>query len=225
MENKFFEILICAYGNHFNLIKKLLDSIFKYSGLNNKIHVGLNEGSSETKNYLRALLDQQKISTLIDSSKNINKDPMMRLLIDLVNTPYIIWFDDDCYVNKKNWDRIVCAQIEVYKANIFGFGHVMEKDEKYMNFLKKRSWYKNRKSKDENIGYFPIGGTWVGECEYLRKYNYPDRDMIKRNDDMLLGDLLYQTSGTFETLYGWNDVFIVNQSERRGNGENEWKNF
>lgn len=226
MENQTFEILICAYGNYPHLIKRLMESLFNNSSLVHKIHVGLSECGNETKHYLRNLLDNNKITTLIESNININKDPIMRLLIDLVNSPYMVWFDDDNYINESGWDQKLQLQILNSNADILGFPHVGDRSFEYTQFLKSNSWYNNIIREDKpNTCFFPIGALWAGKCEYLRKYDYPNRNMIKKNDDMLLGDLLHQTSGSFETIKGWNEVFMVNKESRRGNGEEGWKNF
>jgi hypothetical protein len=224
MENNTFEILICAYGDHPVLIKRLMESLFKYSTLNHKIHVGLNVGSNESKTYLRGLLDSNKITTLIESNININKDPMMRILTDLVDSPYLIWFDDDTYVNEKDWDVKLVKQVSATQADVLGFPHVIGYNEKYLEFLKTRSWYSNKiRERDPTTCYFPVGGLWVAKCEYLRTHNYPDRDMIHTHysqwtGDMVVGDLLYQTGGTCKTLIGWDSIFKVNKADRRGNG-------
>ena len=224
--NNTFEILICAYGDYPELIQRCIGSIFEYGSLNSKIHVGLNDGGKRTKQYLRNLLDENKIYTLIESNININKDPIMRILIDLVDSPYLIWFDDDSYVNKKDWDIQLVKQISETQSDVLGFPHVVGYNENYLKFLKTRSWYSNKiRKSDPNICHFPVGGIWGAKCEYLRKYDYPDRNMIKKSDDMLLGDLLHQTSGSFQTINGWNEVFMVNKEYRRGNGEDGWKNY
>jgi hypothetical protein len=226
MENNTFEILICAYGDHPVLIKRLMESLFKYSTLNHKIHVGLNVGSNDSKNYLRELLDSKKITTLIESNININKDPMMRLLMDLVEVPYMVWIDDDSYINKKGWDQHLQVKMLTNQADVLGFSHCVGRTNLYSKFLETQAWYKNIvRPNAPNTCYFPIGAFWAAKCEYLRKYDYPNKQMIKRNDDMLLGDLLHQTSGSFESIGGWDDIFMVNKEHRRGDGEHGWKNF
>jgi hypothetical protein len=225
MNNKF-EVLICCYGNYYDISKKCIDSILQHKTLPLKIHVGLSECCNETKKYYRHLLDTAQISSLIDCNVNINKDPMFRMLLDLVDTEYMIWFDDDSYIRKPNWDQTLNEQIQNHPVDVLGFPHVNGRNALYIDFLKSRSWYKGIKHPTQpSTCFFPVGGLWVGRCEYLRKYDYPDRNMIKRNGDMLLGDLLLQTSGTFHTLFGWEDTFMVNKAERRGNGEYGFKNF
>lgn len=222
-----FEVLICCYGDYYSISQRCIDSILKYKTLDNlKIHIGLSECADKTKNYFRNLLDHQHIDTLIESNININKDPMMRLLLDLVNTDYMVWFDDDSYVNSYGWDQKLQQQIEHTKVDVLGFPHVVGYNDTYKKFLYSRQWWNNKiRADSSNTCHFPVGGLWAARCEYLRKYNYPDRNMIKKHGDMLVGDLLFQTDGTFATLYGWNDTFMVNKAERRGGGEDGWKNF
>lgn len=222
-----FEVLVCCYGDYLDISKRCIDSILQYKSFDNlKIHIGLSDCSSLTKNYFRQLLDNSKITTLIESNININKDPMMRLLLDLVDSKYMVWFDDDSYIVKNNWDKNLQDQIAQNNVDILGFPYVVGYNQQYMSFLRTRRWWKNKiRTNDPNICHFPVGGLWAAKCEYLRKYNYPDRNMIKKHDDMLLGDLLFQTNGSFDTMYGWNDTFMVNKNDRRGDREDGWKNF
>jgi len=215
--NNTFEILICAYGDYPELIQRCISSILEHGSLNSKIHVGLNDGSTRTKQYLRNLLDENKICTLVESNINLHKDHMMRILTDLVDSPYLIWFDDDSYVNEKDWDVQLVKQIFETQTDVLGFPHVVGYNAQYLEFLKTRSWYSNKiREPDPNVCHFPVGGVWVTKCEYLRKHNYPDRKMIKWSGDMLVGDLLHQTGGSWTTLIGWDSIFKVNKSERRG---------
>jgi hypothetical protein len=229
--NNTFEILICTYGDYPELIQRCVNSILENSSLNNKIHIGLNDVGARTKQYLRNLLDENKICTLVESNTNLNKDPVMRILTDLVDSPYLIWFDDDSYVDEKDWDVQLVKQISETQADVLGFPHVIGYNKEYLEFLKTRSWYSNKiREGDPTTCHFPVGGVWVAKCEYLRKHNYPDRNMIHTHysrwtGDMIVGDLLYQTGGSSATLIGWDSIFKVNKADRRGNGEDGWKNF
>lgn len=222
-----FEILICAYGNYPQLISRLINSILNNSDNKNKIHVGLNEGGLGSKAFLRNLIDNGKIASLIEVNPNIHKDRMMRKLIDCVNKDHFIWFDDDCYITRKGWDTEV---INYMKQNplfdIAGFPHMSHRlvwpynDPSYHEFLHQRPWYKGIIQPNESECLFPVGGTWIARVEYLRKYDFPDRGMYLRwhqhRDDMLMGDFIKETGGQFDVLFGWDDLFKVNKADRRG---------
>ena len=63
-----------------------------------EVHVGCNACGARTIARLRELLDAGDIDTLIESRRNLNKDPMMRLLVDLSRAPYVLWMDDDSHL-------------------------------------------------------------------------------------------------------------------------------
>jgi hypothetical protein len=220
-----FDILICAYGDHFGISKRCIDSVLNLTAQPVNIHIGLNKCGSDTKNYCRQLLDNQKISTIIDSNINMNKDPMMRKLIDCVQNEYFLWLDDDSYVNEKFWDLKVREFIKD-NFDVAGFPHVSNRlawpynNPPYYEYLKNRPWFNGIIKKDENNCVFPVGGCWLAKTEYLRKHNFPDRGMHLRwhqhRDDMLMGDMIKETEAKWKTLFGWQSIFMVNQAERRG---------
>lgn len=225
-----FDVLVCCYGDYVNIAKRCLDSVINLSSQNLNIHVGLNECGADTKNYCRNLLDNNKITTLIESNININKDPMMRKLIDCVNSDYFLWLDDDTFPTKEGWDNLVLESLNK-EYDVGGFTHVSNRNSYagYKNFLEKRPWFhsweKYKSYKDSNLQNdhipFPIGFLWVGKTKYFLKNNFPDKYMIKKCDDMLLGEMIYQTDANFYHLGELWDYFDKNTSPRRGFGESE----
>lgn len=221
-----FDVLVCCYGNYHDIAKRCLDSVVDLSSQSLNIHVGLNECGINTKNYCRNLLDNSKITTLIDSRINLNKDPMMRKLIDCVNSEYFLWLDDDSYITEKDWDLKIGDHISNNDFDISGFPHISNRlnwpynDPPYYNYLKERPWFNNVIQENEESCVFPVGGCWIANAEYLRKYNFPDRGMFERwhqhRDDMLMGDMMKETNAKWSTLFGWENIFMVNKASRRG---------
>lgn len=229
--NANFDIIICCYGEYYELIKKSVDSVINYLSFPVRIHIGLNNCDIKTKNYFRELLDKNQIATLIDSNQNINKDPMMRKLIDCVKSEYFLWLDDDTYPIKKGWDRLIQESTK-FKYDVGGFAHISSRNvfPEYKSFLEKRPWfkswdkYKNVENEDllkEKI-IFPIGYVWTGKKDFFIKNNYPDQLMIKKCDDMLLGEMIYQTDAKFHLLGPLWDYFEKNSYQRRGDGEDKF---
>lgn len=219
-----FEILVLCYGNFPHLSKRCLDSIiYKATGNDLRIHVGMNQCGTETRQYIRDLLDNGLITTAIDSNINLNKDPMMRKLIDCVSSDYLMWFDDDGYVAQDGWNNELNEIIQNNpNTDVFGFPHISGRDSSYSNILQQRPWYDPSFRFGRNIN-FPIGGLWIAKKTYLINNDYPDRGMKSRldqhMDDRLLGDMMAVTGGKFYTLDGWESKFFVNKSDRRGEGD------
>jgi hypothetical protein len=218
--------LLCCYGDYQNIVKRCLDSVIDLSYQNLNIHVGLNECGEDTKNYCRNLLDNNKINTLIDSRINLNKDPMMRKLIDCVNSEYFLWLDDDSYITEKNWDLKINDHITNNRFDVSGFPHVSNRlnwpynNPSYYEYLKERPWFKGIIDPKDEICYFSIGACWIGRTQYIIYNNYPDKGMYERwhqhRDDMLLGDMIIETQGKWTQMIGWDTTFKVNKFCRRG---------
>jgi hypothetical protein len=225
-ENKTFDVLVCCYGDYLDIAQRCLNSIINLSSQNLNIHVGLNECGYNTKNYCRNLLDNSNITTLIDSRINLNKDPMMRKLIDCVNNEYFLWLDDDSYISEKNWDLKVIEHINSNDFDISGFPHISHrlawpyKDPSYYEYLRQRPWFRDNIKPDMSQCHFSIGACWIGRTQYLVDNNYPDKGMNQRwhqhRDDMLLGDMIIETGGRWRHMFGWDSTFKVNKADRRG---------
>jgi hypothetical protein len=225
MNNKF-EVLICCYGDYLDIAKRCIGSLLRLSSQPLKIHIGTNECGIKTKIYLRNLFDKKDIATLIESNTNLNKDPMMRKLIDCVNSEYFLWLDDDSYITENLWDVMVNDHIQNHQFDVSGFPHYSNRlswpynNPPYHEFLKQRPWFNNITQPSEADCLFPVGGCWLAKTEYIRQHNYPDHGMHLRwhqhRDDMLIGDMIKETQGKFVTLFGWDSIFKVNKSPRRG---------
>ncbi len=77
------------------------------------------------------------------------------------------------------------------------------------------------------VSTFPVGGCVLMRTSFVKKHNYPDVAMIKRFDDIILGDLCEQVKGR---LRGFSrelhQLTKINAGKRRGEGEDEhtgWK--
>lgn len=231
-------ILMCAYGNfpHITIttIKQML--LLAEDPTRLQFMIGMNECGEETTAYLRKLYGEGTIEVLIESRVNRNKDPMMRVLIDLVEEPYFAWFDDDTFPTKKGWDTKVLGQINaLHPFDAAGTIWTARRDlfPGYVQFAAKRPWFKSwtipQEAKNHNLKHsavFPHGAFWLGRADFLRQHNYPDRDMIKKCDDMLLGEMINQVGGSLKTTADCS--VVLNSALRRGTGEkveDGWKGF
>lgn len=228
-----FEVLMCCYGDYPDVSNKAVDSIIATKEKDIKIRVALNKCGMETKKHFRKLLDENKIETLYEFNSNINKDPAMRKLIDACESDYFLWLDDDTFPNKKGWVEFIEDSFKDMQYDVGGFTHVSGRGgyNGYKKFLEKRPWFKSwdkyNEYKDNNLKGdsipFPIGFLWVGKTEYFIRNNFPDKDMVKKCDDMLLGEMIYQTNGLFKHLGSLWGYFDRNTTPRRGDGEASFK--
>jgi hypothetical protein len=226
LNSKSFSVLIGCYGNYPQYSLRAVDSVLGYD----KIYVGMNECCRETKTKLRDYIDKGKISCLIDSKDNINKDPMMRLLVDMIDTKYFIWMDDDSWFISSEWKDIIEEFISKNEFECAGHIYFQHKTPKYKSFLEKRPWYVSATSfleePHKDIVWFATGGLFIGRTDFFRTFNFPDKLMVKRSDDLLLGDLISQHGGRLISFSSSiMNIIKISDGDRRGGGEddNGWK--
>lgn len=233
---KILPVLFLAYGNFPEVTLASIQRIVSLAsdeGTRLKLIVAMNSCGPETIAGLRRLVTEGKIHTLIESNENINKDPMMRIMIDLVDEPYFLWLDDDSYPTSYGWDIRILNYINAeHPFDAAGPMLVAPRIymEGYTDFVQRRPWFDEWKIfydvehtlYNKNV-VFPHGAFWIGNAAFVRKYNYPDREMVKRADDMLLGELIIQKGGKLNVLPSL--TFRYNTRPRRGNGETTAEGF
>jgi hypothetical protein len=164
---------------------------------------------------LRSHLDGGRIDLLVESRANINKDPMMRVLIDLCQTPYILWLDDDSHF-RAGWDEHILEFIKAHDPFDVA-GHILiwkNRGLRHKAFLRTRNWYHSRAREKTPIKY-PHGAFFIARTEFVRKHDFPDRNMVKHLDDTLLGELCQQQEGR---LINTGTCFNIRSRVRIGNG-------
>jgi hypothetical protein len=222
-------ILLCLYGNYHDLSLRAVHSVIdtdkeRACG----IYVGMNQCCPTTVAGVRRLTDAGFIDGLIESRGNLNKDPMMRLLIDFVDTPFLVWMDDDSYV-LPGWqvafDRFLtgCGESMDVAGHVF-YSH---RCPEYREFCRKRPWFIGDdhwlEPDHADRVWFATGGLWLARTSFLRQHGYPDRCMVKRMDDLLLGDLISQQHGRL--IHFSNEIMScirisdAGSHGRRGSGE------
>ena len=217
-------VLVGCYGGWPGYSIRAVESLINHCTSRERldIYVGCNESSPEILAVLRAHLDAGRIDALVESRRNINKDPMMRVLLELCETEYMLWLDDDSHV-LPGWDEHVLRFIETQQP-LDCAGHVFfisDRSPEYAEFLRTRPWYVSREREKEPI-WFATGGLFVARAAWLRRHDFPDRAMVKKQDDILFGDLLQQQDGVlkdFATDRGLMDRIRISDGIRRGSGE------
>ena len=103
--------------------------------------------------------------------------------------------------------------------------------DEYKGFLKQRPWWRSEEAYPNDDwrkrSWFATGGLWLARTAFLRQHNFPDRGMVKKMDDLLLGDLTAQQGGRLFD-FGHHEImkFVrISDGNRRGSGEGSdgWK--
>lgn len=225
---KLLSVLVGCYGDYpeysLRCLRSILDRCVDRSAFD--LHVGLNQCGPETTRVAREFFDSDKIDSLFESRANINKDPMMRILIERTQTPYILWFDDDSHV-LQGWDEPLLKFIQECQP-FDAAGHVFfcHRSPEYFRFLQQRPWWRGEEvyleAADRERVLFPTGGFFLARTAFLRQMNFPDRAMVKHLDDLLLGDCLHQSHGqliNFGDMPEIMDRVRISDGKRRGTGE------
>jgi len=203
-------ILIACYGDFPEYSIRALHSCA--AGIDLKkycdVHVGLNECCVETLAVARKLKDGGIIDLLVESPRNLNKDPMLRLLLDSVRTPYVLWIDDDNFFSKPSWPEAFSSFVRSeHPFDVSGlaarWGPCRSGDPGYMKFIRSRPWWRGIESQVPKLQRwipFVPGGLFIARTDFLRSHDFPDRGMIRAMDDVALGELLQQVGGRLVAL-------------------------
>jgi hypothetical protein len=186
------------------------------------MYVGCNENSPEILQVFRKYLDWGRIDALVESPRNLNKDRMMRILLEFCETPYVLWLDDDSHV-LPDWDEHLLQFIADEHPFDVG-GHVFffrSRSAEYLEFLRARPWSVAAEREQSPI-WFATGALYLARTAFLRQHNYPDRGMVKRAGDVLLGELCQQQQAVlkdFGKCRAVMDRLRIGDGNRRGHGE------
>jgi hypothetical protein len=224
-------ILIGLYGDYPELSLRAVNSVLD-NAIDHSFHlyVGMNECCPKTIAAMRHLADEGKINALIESRRNLNKDPMMRLLIDLVDTRFLLWMDDDSHL-LPGWQEAIGDFLATSGGAFDVAGHVFysNRTDKYQEFCRLRPWYVGDDHwfdpDHANRVWFATGGLWLARTAFLRWHNFPDRCMVKKQDDLLLGDLISQQRGRLlhfpNSIMDCVRISDAGDHGRRGTGEGD----
>lgn len=209
-----------------------------------RLIIGANAVGNRTQTYLEQLVKQRAIDRLHMSTVNINKCPMMRRMFQDVTTDLVWWFDDDSFIIEPNtlerWLELMRhAPAKVVQwGHQFFFGH--EDDFSYgadvVSFVKSAHWYRGKEPPSWQPGgkaefdfegrgtgdgrwFFVTGGCWMIRTAAIRALDWPDSRLIKRNDDVFLGEAIRQQGWEVEDI-GPLGV-AINTAPRRGGGEDQ----
>jgi hypothetical protein len=230
-----FSVLICLYGDYPDLSLRAVHSVVDNANGRIRLYVGMNACGARTIAQVRVLADAGRLDGVIESRRNINKDPMMRLLIEMVDTPFILWMDDDSHMQpgwQEAFERFLGAWAD--RMDVAGHVHFCHRSGDYDEFCRQRPWFLGDNHWLEpghaQRVWFATGGLWLARTSFLRLHDFPDRGMVKKMDDLLLGDLISQQHGRLvsfpDEIMKCIKISDAGAYGRRGSGEGAdgWRN-
>jgi GT2 family glycosyltransferase len=193
---------VCAllFGDHVALARRLLESLVRFTDPPAfRLRLGLNGVSRETDRLVASYESRFSNVTAIRSPRNIFKCPMMRRLFydEPIETKWIIWFDDDCYVRRADWLLGLGLAIESDPSvELWGSQHLVAPDEQSLEFIRTARWYRGlpflRRSDGRAIIVFPVGGFWAVRTDLVHALGWPDPRLIHYQTDFTLAEAVRQ---------------------------------
>jgi hypothetical protein len=233
-------VCVLTYGNHFALARRAIGSVQAFFPREDyRLVVGANAVGPETLTWLTQLERTGAIDDLIVSPINLNKCPMMRLMLARVDTEFAWWFDDDSYVTEPGTLARWLAAARQAPPSMVMWGELAYCDypagftdlADVRGFVRSAAWYRGMppptwhpggkgefdfqgKGTGDGRWLFIIGGCWLIRTSTVRALDWPDPRLIKLGDDVFLGEAIRQQ--------GWRLVnlgtpgILTNTEPRRG---------
>ena len=214
------------YGDHSRLHLRLLQSLVKHlpSGAA-RVVVWANEICHQTAEWLQR--QAPKDWEVVFSKENVPKYKAMRQMFHETHkptTPWLIWFDDDSWVQQANWWPKTRKYIEegsgdlCYIGQLWFVHHLPGQQE----FMKAANWYtgvpwqqcptRRRDVRKPGIN-FAQGAYWWLRTDVMRKIDWPDPRLNHNGGDSLLAEAVHQQGLPFNRFhYG----VKINDAGRRG---------
>lgn len=205
-----FTIFVLCYGNYPQLAKRCLDGIIKTTPADRlDLRVGANQVCKETLDYLKSL----PLTKLYHYPENRLKYPVMRDMFwdrDCpIDSKYIVWFDDDSYTVKPNWQQqlaeaIVANHKKSYRLYGIKFFHdlkiYMKRGHRPELWFKEADWYKGVMMRDKrgrgipngSVVHFVAGGFFALGTDAIRFGDIPDRRLEHNGGDITIGEQVHQ---------------------------------
>lgn len=198
-------VTTCAllYGKYLDLAKRCLGPLFESveRGLITDLRIFGNSVHVDTLSWVEEEIDRRRISpnTLrIWSETNIKKYPAMRQLFAAAPlNPWTMWFDDDSYIYDLSsfWCQLKLALDRWNDNKVLGqMGAVysIRINDNQMRWITTRDWYRGKQP--QKTVFFVTGGWWVCSSSILQDHDWPDKDILHRGGDVMLGELLRQNN-------------------------------
>lgn len=232
--SKFATVYGLLYGNEWKLHKRFLESLFNHAPRGGvDIRLWCNTVGTQTKQYLhqqqRKRIDKMFPDSTLDyylCDDNRPKYKAMREMFHLRWKPesdWVVWFDDDSYINKGDWWNKTVAHLKdnptiAYMGEQWYVHHLPGQ----WDFITKASWYNGctpemcptrRKGKKKPGVTFAQGAYWWLRTDLMKELDWPDPRLNHNGGDTLLGEAARQQGIRVNKFsYG----VLVNKHKRRG---------
>lgn len=233
-----FTLFVLCYGPHTDLAKRCLTSILGSVPRERlDLRLATNAAAPETLSYL-ASLQPTKVYV---NSENRMKYPVMREMFwdptCPIQSPYVIWFDDDSFVVDGKWilrlaETIVANHKEgcrLYGAKFFHDLTMFARNgHDPRNWFRSARWWRGKdfclKGRDSGAPNgssinFVAGGFWALATHIIREGNIPDERLHHNGGDITIGETVKQTGYRIKVFNEKKQFVHTSGAPRRGHHE------
>jgi hypothetical protein len=194
MEGPRFTVAVLLYGDYPELTERCLRPIMKMDD-RVELRIGANDVSEGTKEVLKGLLSStSRPSATLYSGGNILKYPRMLEMLHLpeVTTPYLMWFDDDSYIDVEPHGWLDLVESEMNGADMLGSVYSIGLRGQQHSWIMRQKWYARKPVFQMMRVSFVTGGWWTIRPEILYRHGWPPQDLVHNGGDVMLGELCRQ---------------------------------
>ena len=206
-----FTVFVLCYGDHVDLARKCIESIRNTLPAHRlDLRVGMNAVSDATREYVKST----NPTKIYDHPENIHKYPLMREMFHdqacPIETPYIVWFDDDTQViDQSMWAQLVAAIVNNHAqgCRLYGWQMVcnlqqfVKPGHSPYEWFRKATWWKGkslwlqhqqREAPNGTVVQFVPGWFWSMATEMIIKADIPDIRLDHNGGDATIGEQIHQ---------------------------------
>jgi hypothetical protein len=203
-----FTVFVLCYGDHFKIAHRCLSSIVATLPPHRlDLRVAGNECCKETIDYVNSL---NPTKTYFTPSPRRKYPAMREMFHDKecpIKTPYIIWFDDDTWVQNARWAQGLAQNMinnDKNKVGLYGIKMLSSMrvargidDRKWFEHS---NWYRNKMFQNRRGGaapngdkiFFVPGYFWALKTKLIYDQDIPDARLNHNGGDITIGCQVYQ---------------------------------
>lgn len=209
-----FTICVLCYGPHLELADRFLGSLYRCTDPKSfTLRAGLNAVVPATAALFEEYSRRFGNIEIFRSEDNLFKSPMMRRMFyeQPLETEWVIWFDDDSYVERADWLQRLAVKIQC-EPDVAQWGKqfvLWRQDAEIGTFIENAPWYRGlpvpRQTDPNGVEsyefHFATGGFWAIKTEVIRALDWPEPRIRQAGEDYILGEALRQNGyrkGSFD---------------------------
>ena len=222
-------IAALLYGDYFDLHHRCLSSIISMTPKSSyKLMVGTNDVCKQTRDWLDNEVKPQKDFMEFCHPENAKKYPVMREMVQKIDTEWFIWFDDDSFVMNSEWIYRLTTDIKKkLPQGVVMYGHkwYVHLRKGQPKWIKTRPWYRGvpfQMDKGKVKVDFLTGGFWAIKSQVLKDIEWPDPDILHNGGDVMLCEALRQNGHKIgQSFY----AVKINSDDRGNNSKAKRRGF